>query len=75
MEEQKLCLTVNCKCGAVVAAIMLYKDKEISSEFVQTITQYSNNGGNIKIVDINETPVTLIRHTKDCLKLNNNNNL
>lgn len=55
----KLAITVTCKCGAVVAATMLYGGVEIDAEFMDTVAQVSNAGGKIEIVNTDETPIKL----------------
>jgi hypothetical protein len=56
-----LTLVVKCKCGSTVACTMIYGGFSIDEEFTDTIAKVYNDGGDVKIVSIKDTDVTIDR--------------
>ena len=54
-----LAMVAYCKCGGVIAATSLYGGVSIDGEFMNTVAETANDGGEIKIVNTKETPVSL----------------
>lgn len=57
--KTNLCLTIKCKCGACVAATMIYGGMSIDEDFTETIASVYNDGGKIQLVNTDESPVKM----------------
>ena len=54
-----LALIAKCKCGSVVAASLIYGGVSLDEDFMSTVAETHNNGGEVTVVNTNDTKVTL----------------
>jgi hypothetical protein len=51
-------IKVVCKCGACVAATLIYGGVSIDEDFTTTMAEIINEGGEVYVVNATENPIT-----------------